>query len=55
MEPVKTSVEWIPYETRAALITHERRAEDLQLEQLRIRLHNKMREVEMRASEETAA
>jgi hypothetical protein len=40
------TVEWTPYETRAASITYERKTEVLQLEQLRIRLHKKMREAE---------
>jgi hypothetical protein len=55
MELTKALNEWTPYETKAALIIHERRAEEAQLEQLQIRLRNKMREAELRAGEETAA
>ncbi len=44
-----------PYEIKAASILYERRTEDLQLEQLWIRLHKKMREAEDRAAEPTAA
>jgi hypothetical protein len=46
---------WTPYEVKAALILQERRSEDLQLAQLRIRLQKKMQEAEMRACEQTAA
>jgi len=48
MDSNSQSSKWTPYEVRAALIAYERRSEDLQLEQLRIRLHKKMQEVEER-------
>jgi hypothetical protein len=46
---------WTPYEVKAASIIYERRSEDLQLEQLKIRLQRKMREAEGRAFEPNAA
>ena len=46
---------WTPYEIKAASILYERRTEDLQLEQLRIRLQKKMREAEEQATESNAA
>jgi hypothetical protein len=46
---------WTPYEVKAASIAFERRSEDLQLEQLRIRLQKKMQEAESLASEPNAA
>jgi len=46
---------WIPYEAKAASLLYERRSEDLQLEQLRIRLQKKMSEAENRAPEPVAA
>jgi hypothetical protein len=49
------ATKWTPYEVKAASITHERRSEDLQLEQLRVRLQKKMREAEQRESAPTAA
>ena len=42
--------EWTPYELKAASIVSERRSEDLQLEQLRIRLQKKMQETVVEAS-----
>jgi hypothetical protein len=35
-------VEWSAYETRAAEVSLERRSEELQLEKLKLRLHDKM-------------
>jgi hypothetical protein len=46
---------WIPYEVKAASLLYERRSEDLQLEQLRIRLQKKMSEAENRSPEPAAA
>ncbi len=46
---------WTPYEVKAASILYERRTEDHQLEQLRIRLQKKMREAEDKTSAPTAA
>ena len=37
------SSKWKPYEVKAASILYERRTEELQLEQLWIRLHKKLR------------
>ncbi len=39
--------EWFAYEAKAASISQERRSEELQLEKLKLRLHNKMREAEI--------
>jgi hypothetical protein len=55
MDSTSQSAKWTPYEAKAASITYERRSEDLQLEQLRIRLQKKMREAEGLASTPTAA
>jgi hypothetical protein len=35
---------WSAYETRAAEVNLERRSEELQLEKLKLRLHDKMRD-----------
>jgi hypothetical protein len=48
-------LEWTPYEVKAASITYERRTEDVQLEQLRIRLHKMIERAEERAPEPAAA
>jgi hypothetical protein len=37
-------IQWSAYETRASEINHERRSEELQLERLKLRLHDKMRD-----------
>jgi hypothetical protein len=55
MDSTSPSTKWTPYEVKAASILYERRTEDLQLEQLWIRLQKKIREAESRASEPTAA
>jgi len=55
MDLTSQSAKWTPYEVKAASILYERRSEDLQLEQLRIRLQKKMREAEDRVSEPSAA
>jgi hypothetical protein len=55
MDSTSQSAKWTPYEVRAASIVYERRSEDLQLKQLRIRLDKKMQEAENRASTPTAA
>jgi hypothetical protein len=55
MHSTSQTTKWTPYEVKAASIVHERRSEDLQLEQLRIRLQKKMREAEDRASAPSAA
>jgi hypothetical protein len=55
MDSTSHTLEWTPYETKAASITYERKTEVLQLEQLRIRLHKKMREAEDKASGPAAA
>lgn len=46
MDRSNTLSEWRSYEAKAASISHERRAEEMQLEQLKIRLHNIMRAAE---------
>jgi hypothetical protein len=55
MDRTSSSLEWIPYEVKAASISQERRVEDVQLEQLKIRLDNRMREIEDRKREQAAA
>lgn len=55
MHPTNPSTNWMPYEVKAAAILYERRSEDLQLEQLRIRLQKKILEAENRAPEPAAA
>jgi hypothetical protein len=55
MDSTNQTTKWTPYEVKAASIIYERRSEDLQLEQLRIRLQKKMREAEDRASAPAAA
>ena len=55
MDSTSQPSKWTPYEVKAASILYERRTEDLQLEQLWIRLQKKIREAESRASEPTAA
>jgi hypothetical protein len=48
-------IEWSAYENKAASIIQERRSEEVQLEKLMIRLHDKIREAEGREHAETAA
>jgi hypothetical protein len=55
MDSTSQTAKWTPYEIKAASIVYERRSEDLQLQQLRIRLEKKMQEAENRASTPTAA
>jgi hypothetical protein len=55
MHSTRPAAHWIPYEVKAASLLYERRSEDLQLEQLRIRLQKKMSEAENRAPEPAAA
>lgn len=47
--------EWSAYEEKAASISQERRSEELQLERLKIRLHDKMREAAAQSQAPTAA
>jgi hypothetical protein len=47
--------EWFAYETKAASINQERRSEEVQLEKLKLRLHDKMQEAAVRDREPTAA
>ena len=55
MDRISTLFEWASYETKAAAISQERRAEESQLEQLKIRLYDKIRETEEREQGKTAA
>jgi hypothetical protein len=55
MHSTSQTTKWTPYEVKAASIIYERRSEDLQLEQLRIRLQKKMQEAEDRAPAPAAA
>jgi hypothetical protein len=47
--------EWSAYETKAATINQERRSEEVQLERLKLRLHDKLREAALRDRALTAA
>ena len=47
--------EWFAYEAKAASMSQERRSEELQLEKLKLRLHNKMREAEIQEPVVSAA
>lgn len=55
MHSTRPATHWTPYEVKAASILYERRTEDLQLEQLRIRLQKKIAEAENREPEPAAA
>jgi hypothetical protein len=55
MHSISPATNWTPYEVKAAAILYERRSEDLQLEQLRIRLQKKISEAENRVPEPAAA
>jgi hypothetical protein len=55
MESTSHSPKWMPYEVKAASILYERRTEELQLEQLRLRLQKKMQEAKARSAEPSAA
>ena len=55
MDSASQSAKWTPHELKTASILYERRTEDLQLQQLRLRLQKKMREEADRASASTAA
>jgi len=50
MHSTSQTTKWTPYEVKAAAITYERRSEDLQLEQLRIRLQKKMGEAKVQSA-----
>ncbi len=55
MHSTSPTTKWTPYEVKAAAILFERRSEDLQLEQLRIRLEKKMGEAQTRETAPAAA
>ena len=55
MDRMDTRIEWSAYETKAATINQERRSEELQLERLKLRLHDKMEEAALRDRELAAA
>jgi hypothetical protein len=55
MDSTSQSAKWTSHELRTAAILYERRTEDLQLQQLRLRLQKKMREEADRTSASTAA
>jgi len=55
MDSTSQSAKWTSHELRTASILYERRTEDLQLQQLRLRLQKKMREEADRTSASTAA
>jgi hypothetical protein len=55
LDSTSQSAKLTPHELKTATILNERRTEDLQLQQLRLRLQKKMREAADRASASTAA
>ena len=55
MNLISQGAKWTPHELKTASILHERRTEDVQLQQLRLRLQKKMQEEADRASASTAA
>ena len=55
MHSTALNTKWTPYEEKAAAILFERRSEDLQLEQLRIRLEKKIGEAKTRELAPAAA
>jgi hypothetical protein len=55
MDSTSQSAKWTLHEIKTASILYERRTEDLQLQQLRLRLQKKMREEGERASEQASA
>jgi hypothetical protein len=55
MDSTSQYTKWTPYEVKAASILYERRSEDIQLEQLRIRLEKKMQQAENLTLEPSAA
>jgi len=55
MDSISQSTKWTPHELKTASILYERRTEDQQLQQLRLRLQKKMREEADRAAASTAA
>jgi hypothetical protein len=55
MDRTDSRSEWSAYETIAATINHERRSEELQLERLKLRLHEKLQEAAVRERALTAA
>jgi len=55
MDRSDSRFEWSAYETKAASISQERRSEELQLERLRLRLRDKMREAAGREPAQSAA
>lgn len=55
MDRTDDRCEWSAYETKAASIIQERRSEELQLERLKLRLHDKIQEIAVRERALTAA
>jgi hypothetical protein len=55
MHSTSQITKWMPYEVKAASISYERWSEDLQLEQLKVRLQKKMQEAEDREPQPAAA
>jgi hypothetical protein len=55
MDHIENRSEWLAYETKAAIIAHERRSEEAQLEKLKVRLHEKIQEAAVRERTLTAA
>jgi hypothetical protein len=55
MDATSQSAKWTSHEIKTAAMLYERRTEDLQLQQLRLRLQKKMREEADRTSASTAA
>jgi polynucleotide 5'-kinase involved in rRNA processing len=55
MDRIDNRSEWLTFETKAKSINQERRSEEVQLEKLKLRLQDKMQQVELRDRAPTAA
>ena len=55
MDRTESRSEWSAYETKAATINQERRSEEVQLERLKLRLHDKLQEAASRERTLSAA
>ena len=50
MDRIDSRSEWLTFEAKAKSINQERRSEEVQLEKLKLRLQDKMQQVELRES-----
>ena len=55
MDRIDNRSEWLTFEAKAKSINQERRFEEVQLEKLKLRLQDKMQQVELRDRAPTAA